>query len=114
MTDTAISTITAAAFLFAGQVVTVIQNVMIARKTDQIHTLTDGSLSRVLNDLKAANTKIESQSEKVQSLEKMVALLVSKKGDTGATGATGKQGLPGEPGETGEQGPRGTFGVNNG
>jgi len=101
MTDAAIATIMGAFLLFGGQVVTMIQNVFISRKSDEIHTLADGNLRSIKEELAAAT-------EKVASLDKLVALLADRKGDAGEPGKQGEVGETGKTGKTGETGRSGT------
>ena len=95
MTDAAIATIAAAALIFGGQVVTMVQNVYLGKKSEAIKDLADGTLTAVRGELKAAL-------EKASDLQSLVATLADRKGDTGRTGDTGKTGETGPTGETGK------------
>ena len=99
MTDQSVATVSAACLLFGGQLVTMLQNVFLAKKADSIHDLADGNLSAIRADLEAANGKLEAQNAKVASLEALVGTLANTKGEPGPRG---------EPGETGQQGRPGT------
>ncbi len=104
MTDASIVTITAAFLIFGGQVVTMIQNIFLGKKSDDlvkksdaIHNLADGTLTAIRAELSAAMSK-------VSDLERLVGVLADRKGDTGRTGRTGETGKTGETGEAGEPG----------
>lgn len=103
MTDTAVATITAAFLIFGGQVVTMVQNIYLAKKTDVIKELADGTLTSIRAELSAAV-------EKVSKLESLVVTLAERKGETGATGRTGDTGKTGITGKTGETGATGETG----
>ena len=110
MTDTSIATITAAVLVLSGQVVNYFQTRSVSKKTDEIHDLADGNLTRITEQLKTANTKIEAQNAKVGDLEKLVTRLADRKGDAGEPGAVGRTGETGKTGPTGEAGAIGKTG----
>lgn len=95
MTDTAIATITGAFLLFGGQLVTMVQNIVLGRKSDAIHHLADGTLTAIRAELTTATAK-------VSDLERLVSQLADRKGDTGDTGETGKTGRTGDTGPPGK------------
>jgi hypothetical protein len=79
---------------------------VLVAKTDAIHDLANGNLSRLASELKLANEKIVGMERLVTTLAKSneQAIAATLPGPVGPAGETGPQGEVGPQGETGPKG----------